>query len=351
MPIYLDAASHGLPSDGTMSRILRHLELEREVGPIAAAERLKEEFAAVRDAAALLVGGARSDVGFSSTTMAAWLAIVSRLNIAGKRILIAPHEWGENVALLAHLRGNAGVRIEVLPKLDLTEPDLGPWSERIDGDVGAIFVPMVTSISGHRYPVEQIGKLPRPDGCKLIVDAAQALGQTNIDVSTLGADALVATCRKWLRGPRGTALFWLGPSTLAGVTAEVLEPVDANRSLRLGLAVAIAEARQVTVAGIEQRVRDLTAHAYGRAREVGLDTLTGNPPQTGALCLGIPTALAPGIRGALGDSGLHVKWPDPANEPLAKDGTDHLTAMRIAPHLYNTVSDIDTVFDTIAGAL
>ena len=350
MTIYLNASSHGLPSGETLQRMRRHLELEAEIGPLAAGDRVKDELTDIRANAAALIGAAPDRVGFASTTFATWLSIVARLQIAGKRLLVAPHEWGENVAALQVLAGNAGARIEILPGLDFAAPDLAPWQARIDDDVAAIFVPMVTSVSGHRYPVEAIGALPRPEPCKLVVDAAQALGQTEIDVSALGCDALVATCRKWLRGPRGTALFWLAPAADGALRVAEIEPFDANLSLRLGLGAAIAEAAQRSVAEIERQIGRLTAHAYKRARALGLDTLTGEAPRTGALCLGVPSERAAALRAALAD--CHVKWPNvETDEPRASDRPAHLEAMRIAPHVYNAIPEIDALFDTVSLAL
>ncbi len=348
MAIYLNASSHGLPSRQTMQRIRDHLEMELEIGPITARSRVENELAAIRQNAATLVGCPPEELGFASTTFSIWTSIVSRLSIKGKRLLIAPHEWGENIAALKILAANTGATLEVLPPLALKEPDLSAWAARIDDNTAGIFVPMVTSIAGHRYPVEAIGALPRPPGCKFVIDAAQALGQTPIDISKLSCDVLVATCRKWLRGPRGTALFWLAPTLGAGLTLEEVEPFDANVALRLGLGATLFEALNTGVNEIANQIAHLTGHAYMRAKSCGLDTLSADRPDTGALCLGIsPDKVLP-ITEALAKSDQHVKWPNAANdEPCATEQFGGLTALRISPHVYNSTSEIDAVFDSI----
>lgn len=352
MTIYLNASGRGLPSKRTERRIRDYADLELRIGAIAASKSVEPELSQIRDQAASLIGGAPGQIGFSSTTSSAWLSIVARLNITGKRLLVAPHEWGANVTTLKSLAGNAGARIEVLPQLDLKNPDVGEWRSRIDEDVAAIFVPLVTSISGHRYPVEAIGTLPRPDHCKLIIDAARAIGQMEIVVSDLSCDALIATCRKWLRGPRETALFWISPSAPDELGARSIEQFDTNVALRLGLGIAIAEARETTIEHVETQIGRLSSYAYEQAKQCGLDTLTAAAPQTGAVCLAIPAGQAPVIRALLEEAGCLVKWPDSAiDEPNASDQPDNMAAMRIAPHVYNSTSDIDKLFDALRNGL
>lgn len=288
MTVYLNSASHGQPSHHTLQRMIDYLALEQEVGVFEASQRVQDELTQVRYNAAALINANPEDLGFSSTTTTAWLSIVSRLNLSRGRILVAPHEWGDNLRILESLTTNTDATIEVLPELDLTAPDLNKWRERIDDDVTAIFAPMVTSIDGYRYPVESIGRLPRPEGCVFIVDAAQALGQTSIDVGSLSCDALVATCRKWLRGPRNTSLFWIKDSLRDRCSAAEIEPFDTSLALRLGLGVAISEAAKIGVGKIEERIRALKNHAAGAAQAIGLTEQTGIPSQTGTLCLGIP---------------------------------------------------------------
>lgn len=352
MTIYLNASSHGLPSQQAMQRIRDHMELELEIGPIAARERVENELTVIKQRAGTLIGCKPEELGFASTTFSIWTSIVTRLDIAGKRLLVAPHEWGENISALKILAANTGAKLEVLPPLALKNPDLSEWAVRIDDDVAGIFAPMVTSIAGHRYPVEAIGALPRPKGCKFVVDAAQALGQTPIDISNLACDVLVATCRKWLRGPRGTALFWLAPSLGNRVTLEDVEPFDANVALRLGLGATLSETLEVGVKKIAEQITQLSAYAYVQAKSCGLDTLSTESPDTGALCLGIATDKVSPIANALSRADQHVKWPDAMNdEPCATEQFGDLTALRISPHIYNSISDIDALFESIGNGL
>lgn len=160
--VYLNASGHGQPAPEVYQRMIRHIQLEAEHGVHSALDSVAEELSRVKKSAAALIGADTNAVGLANGTLATWLQVVLRLSLKGNRVLVAPHEWGENIRALTAFSREAGFIIEPLPQLDLADPDLASWTQRIDEDVAAIFVPMVSSAAGYRYPLEAIGQLPRP---------------------------------------------------------------------------------------------------------------------------------------------------------------------------------------------
>ena len=350
MTVYLNAASHGLPSPATRARVLAHLRAEDAVGPVAARDAATAELEAVRANAATLIGADARDVAFFPTTCSGWLATVIRLPLRGRRLLVAPHEWSDNVAALRLLAAQGGATVETLPPWRGDAPDLDAWAARIDEDVAAIFLPMVSSVTGRRYPVAAIGALPRPEGCRLVIDGAQALGQTPIDVATLGADVLAATCRKWLRGPRNTAILWTAPA-VRDAGQRPPEPTDWGVAQRLGLGVAIAEALETGVETIAARLAVLAEAVRAAGAERGLPTADGADPATGAVTLALPPALAQRLAPRLAGADIVAKFPDAAvDEPCAADAPEGAALLRVSPHLYNDPADIAALFAQIDAA-
>lgn len=52
-------------------------------------------------------------------------------------------------------------------------------------------------------------------GIPVMVDAAHALGQIPVDLTSLSPDYWVTNCHKWFAGPRGSALMWVAPDRKA----------------------------------------------------------------------------------------------------------------------------------------
>ena len=206
--------------------------------------------------------------------------------------------------------------------------------------MAAIFAPMVTSVAGIRYPVAEIGALARPEDALFIVDAAQAVGQGPVAVGALGCDALVATTRKWVRGPRETGLYWLNGRASA-VTGLHAAPCDMNVALRLGQGVAMRRVMPPSPA--------LTGYLRATMREMGLVPLAQD---TGAVTLRIGHDHAPALRAGLEAAGVLVKWPDPvADEPESGVTLAEGALLRLSPHAYNTTGDVDHVVTVIRTVL
>ncbi|MEO0914148.1 MAG: aminotransferase class V-fold PLP-dependent enzyme, partial [Pseudomonadota bacterium] len=193
-----------------------------------------------------------------------------------------------------------------------------------------------------------IARLPRPDRMVIVLDAAQALGQIPVDVAALGCDALVATCRKWLSGPRNNALFWLGEKLGGAEAVAELTPTDANVALRLGLGTALAEARDIPARRARiARLREGAASALGDHPALQLQ-----PGETGALAITLAEDAAKRAEQALAQAGIIAKFPNPArDEPAAPQPSPGTRMLRITPNVYNTEADIAALADTLVAAL
>ena len=345
---YLNAASHGLPDRAVLRRMIAHLDLAAMIGPVAAAAQIESELASVHDTAARLFHAPKGNVGFDSGTLSAWRAYVSELPIAGKRFLVAPHEWGENIRALQMMIKGSGARIEVLPPLDFDSPDLSTWQNRIDDDVSALLLPIVSSVGGLLYPVAAIGTLQRPASTKIVVDAAQAIGQVEIETTKLGCDAIFATTRKWVRGPRQTALFW----TADAERRAAMERLGVNEALHLGLGVALAQLEKRGVGATADMLKERAMRIRENAATLSLDCLGSAQSGTAAVTVLIPAEKVASVAEEMTAADIIVKWPQSEiDEPLAGLDLSETRPMRIAAHVTTELSELDDAFAVIEGAL
>lgn len=346
-PIYLNACSHGLPDRATLDRMVRHLQREVEIGPMAALTECRDDFEGVRAQAATVLGAAPAQVGFGTGTAALWTRIVGRSLRPKVRVLVSSYEWGDHLRFLSAAAVSTGTQIDAIPAAEAMDP--AAWADRIDADVTTICLPMVTSIEGRVTPVAQISRLPRPDGTLLVVDAAQALGRVALGDLGATADAVVATTRKWLRAPRQTAIFSVSDRAqrCLDLTVADLEGTDANVALRLGLATALETFHGLGLDVVRQGIGrfDQALRAGLSARRPDLQVLPSHTLGTVTL---VPTAdQREALDRRLTEAGLLPKWCSPSrDEPWAPAfAVDQV--LRISPHLSNKAPEIDACLDAI----
>lgn len=353
--IYLQSAGLGQPEPAVHRRIAAHAEREAEIGAAAALAEAAEEMAGLRAKAARLIHAAEAEIAFANNTLAGWRAIVENLEMAGKRLLVAPHEWGDFTRRLAPVAAAMGARIEALAPLDWAAPDLGPWSDQLDDDVAAIFIPAVTSAAGLRYPFEAIGALPRPAGCKLIVDAAQAWGQLPVDVRHMGADAVYGTLRKWVRGPRQTGMVWLNPTWAEDprpLSPAGIELHDRNAAVWLGLGLALDQIEALGIGAIQSALTERSALLRAKLAGLGFPALTPEAAASAIVTIGVAEARQPAVAAALAATDCAAKWVSAAkDEPFAGDLTAHAHVLRLSPHLHTTEAEIEQLCAALAERL
>ncbi|MGQ3671496.1 aminotransferase class V-fold PLP-dependent enzyme [Xanthobacter sp. TB0136] len=357
MPVYLNAASHGLPERATRERLALEARRELEHPSLITTPQMQAALDDVRQSAARLLDAPAGQIVLGHTTTQTWLGAIARLPLAGRRIIVAPHEWGAHVRILRQMTRIYGLVLEVIPEEEAFAPEA--WAARLDEDVAALILPMVTSAEGLRYPVEGIGALPRPPHTLLVVDGAQAFGRIAVSMAALGCDLLVGTARKWLRAPRTTALAALSPTgtRILGITAADLEPYDAHTGLRLALGVALDRALahgleriSCGLAGREEALRAALVAAQLERWLIRPGEGRQAPPRApGQVTLAIPAAERPRLEQNLQAARIIAKWCHPPfEEPLSGRATQpHLALLRLTPHLDNT----DHEFETVARAL
>ena len=283
---FFNHSGASLASAGTLAAIREHLDREAREGAMeagAAAEPLID--AARREAEALLNAGT-DDVAFtSSATAAIGLAFAALPPLrAGDRILVGRHEWGGNVSTYTAAAERAGARVEVIPCRDDGSVDPDALARMLDERVKLVSLTWLPANGGLVNDAAAIGRVARAAGVPYFVDAGQALGQLPVDVQAIGCDVLKGTARKFLRGPRGTALLYVrrgfmpglrpafldvqsAPWTDGRVTpredARVFETVEIAVALLAGLGVALREARTIGIPAIQQRIALLSTRLRG----------------------------------------------------------------------------------------
>jgi len=262
----LDTAAAGRSSRKTLATIAGYHEREAIAGGYVAAAEASGVIAAGRVALAELLGVESGGIAFVESATAS-LAVLLRAwpLMAGSTVAVLPSEWGP--ALDAFI--DRGLRVAQLAV---------DGSGLIDLDALRHFVTMtppafvhLTLVSSHRplvQPVAAAVEICHVAGVPVWVDAAQALGHVE---AACEADAIYATSRKWLCGPRGVGIIGIASSwwrklrprasemdrdALEASDSPVLllESREAHYAGRVGLCAAVGEHVAMGPSSVRERL-------------------------------------------------------------------------------------------------
>ncbi len=137
-----------------------------------------------------------------------------------------------------------------------------------------------SNVTGAVQDVAAIAAIAHDRGGLLLVDAAQTLGQSPLDVATLGADLVAAPAHKWLHGTAGVGLLWARP----GIEPEPLvQGGTGTRSESLDMPEAFIDRLEPGTPDVPALAALVAADAWLRDRGVAA---------TGASCRGLAAECA-----------------------------------------------------------
>jgi len=200
--------------------VVDHIQLEAEIGGYEAAERQHAKLEHAYAATARLLNCAPDEIAIVENATRAWdMAFYGFKFAAGDRILTAVAEYASNFLSYLQVAKRTGCKIEVVPNDETGQLSLGALERMMDKRVKLISVTHVPTNGGLVNPAVGVGRIAKTWDVPFLLDACQSVGQMPLDVEAIGCDALSATSRKYLRGPRGIGFLYVRRSLL-----ERLEP-------------------------------------------------------------------------------------------------------------------------------
>lgn len=368
--IHFNHAGASLPSQATLDAIIEQLRLEAHCGPMEAADQSVQ--ARARRAAALLLNANTENIAFASSGSAAWGMAFNALGPwqDGERILVGRHEWGGNLACIARAV-SAGARLEVIPCDETGAVSVSALQQMIDPKVKLIALTWLPANGGLINPAEAIGAVARQHGIPYFLDAGQALGQLPCDVQALNCDVLKGAGRKFLRGPRGTALMYIKPGFLERLVPGHLDVLsapwngegfsvrdDARRfetsevsvALLAGLANALEEFNHLGATRIRQRIEGLSGQLRERLESVSGLTLHNLGPanqQSGLVAFTLKGWDSVELKQRLAQRGINIGANGVAYTPLDMQARGLDSIARIAVSYLNTEEEMDVLLNTL----
>ncbi|HEV8600392.1 MAG TPA: aminotransferase class V-fold PLP-dependent enzyme [Gemmatimonadales bacterium] len=281
----------------------------------------------------------------------------------GDTVIVSNGEFPANVFPWRQL-GDRGVRLELLPLTARGWPDEALMLERMrDPRVRALAVSHVQFHTGYQVDLPALSAAARASGTWLIADSIQALGHIPFDVRETPVDVLACGAQKWLLSPWGSGFLYVrkelvprlvppfaGWSAFLG-TDNFATLCDYSGALRpdarrfelitlpfqdlLGMSLALDLLDELGIENIETHLAAIgePIREWAYRRGMGLVSPEG-AAGSGMLCL--PAAELPGAAGALREAGVVAS---------VREG-----ALRLSPHCYNTIEEMQRVAELLSGA-
>ncbi|MFF5208000.1 aminotransferase class V-fold PLP-dependent enzyme [Streptosporangium sp. NPDC000396] len=372
--VHFNNAGCGLLAAPVLSAMLGHLNLEAHIGGYEASAARAEQVRGFYTEIAALINCTPGNIAFAGSATHAYSTALSSIPFeAGDVILTTRNDFISNQIAFLSLRKRYGVQIVHAPDTPEGGVDVDAMAALMRSHrprlVSATHIP---TNSGLIQPVAEIGRHCRELDLLYLVDACQSVGQYPVDVAEIGCDLLTATCRKFLRGPRGTGFLYVSDRVLrAGyeplfidmhgsrwVEPGRYQPVESAARFEewefpyasvLGCAAAARYAREVGVDAIARRTPALAARLRDRLDAIpGVRTLDRGPKLGALVTFEIEGWQAQPFKAAMDARGINsaLSFREFAQFDFGDKDVDW--CLRLSPHYYNTDEEVDLVAAAVA---
>jgi len=347
---YFNGCSYGALSLSVKAAVEQYLQIRMEQGARWDIYVQKKE--SVRALLAQLLQCAGDDVCVSTSASESLNSLMTAMNFDGARNRIVTTDFDfpttSQIMLAQSARGAEVVRAQA--------DDSGvniPFAEferLIDERTSLVAVPLVCYRNGVLLDVAPIVQLAHDRGARVLIDGYQGFGSRPFDVTASGADFVVGGCAKYLIGSSGTGFMvvrdsvncplqpvatgWFAQANPMAMDIYHHQPHATARRFESGtpnaLGLFAAEAGlqlilQVGLQAVAEQITKVTDAIKSAVDEHGW-TLVTPRDRHGAL-LAIKAKDAPALVERLGQRDVIL--------------TDRDGNIRVAPHFYNDVSDVD----------
>lgn len=374
--LFMNSAGASLMPGPVLSAMTKHLQLENELGGYGAERQQAGQIARFYDETALLLNTKPDNIAYAYSATDAFIRAMSSIPFReGDTILTTNNDYISNQLVFLSLQKRLGIqliRINDLPDGDLDLSHLEDLLRRHSPRLVAIT--HIPTNSGTVLPAEAIGQLCHQYDVWYLLDAAQSVGQLPLDVTRIRPDFLVATGRKFLRGPRNTGFLYVSDKALqVGLTplfverrgaswtapdqftiqptARRFEPQEISL-LIMGLAEAIRYANQIGIQQIAAHNQLLMQQLrHGLAPLPGLTLMDRGPVLSNILTFHVANRSLPALEDDLRQAGIvfTAQQAQAALIDFQRKGIDWI--IRLSPHYFNTSDEITAVCRIISRCL
>ena len=321
------------------------------------------DWAALKQEIGALLNGDPAGFVFPRNTTEAMSFVANGLELnPGDEVLSTNHEHVGGLCCwqLAAARRGISLRQLPIPPLPMDHAQIvDSFRRALTPRTRVLSVSHVNFTNGLIMPVRALVELARPRGIAVVVDGAHPPGMMPVDLRALDADFYASSPHKWLLAPQGSGLLYLRaewrariwPTVASGGWDDPSLGVDRlnhlgtiDESRLAGLLAAVRFHRAIGSERVHARIRELRALLRNALSAIpGVTLMT---PASDDLSAGLLSFRTP-------------RPPLELQETLARSGNIRTRVigeygygwLRLSPHVYTRVSELDKVAVAVGAAL
>jgi cysteine desulfurase/selenocysteine lyase len=329
-----------------------------------------EKAAKVRGMIADFIGASPQEIAYTTCTGSGLNIVVNGMTWERGDNVVFP-AWEHNPLYTTTLRRH-NVEARAVEAVE-GRVDLADMERAMDDRTRLVQVSQVSYVNGFRFDLREVADMAHDHGAKVLVDATQALGALVTDVKRENVDFVSAAPYKYLMGPAGLAFLYVDSESLGelapdrvgwknqiwqGDRAEAAsdEPESAEKfeygTIHFqgvyGLERSLEYLNEIGMEDVERRVLDLSGYLWSRLRELGKAMLT--PEGTRSPVVSFNELRATEIAADLMIQRIKVTGREAHGGHVIVNGElRRVGHIRVSPHFYNTMRDIDEFIDALSN--
>lgn len=286
----------------------------------------------------------------------------------GDEIIVSHLEHHANIVPWQQLAQAKGARLRVIPVDDQGQIRLDEYEKLLNDRTKIVAIGHVSNVLGTIVPVKEVVARAKARGITTLIDGAQSIAHTPVDVQDIGADFFVFSGHK-IFAPTGIGALWGrrevleamppwqgGGNMIADVTFEKtqyqpipnkFEAGTGNIADAVGLGAALEYVERIGIHAISRYEHALVDYGMQQLATIpGLRLIGTVPGKASVLSFVLRGRTTDEVGQALNQEGIAVRTGHHCAQPiLRRFGVE--TAVRPSLAFYNTAGEIDRLVEVV----
>lgn len=283
-------------------------------------------------------------------------------------VLITKSEHASNILPWFELKDQIGIKIKYIKLTKDHKVTLENIKKQINKNTKVISVAHITNVIGDIRPIKEIIKLSKEKNIEVLIDAAQSIGHTKIDVTDLDVDFLIFSAHKML-GPTGLGIIYGKEKLLNNINPVIfgggmnlsfesngsriykdlpylLEAGTPNIAAVIGFGSIIDYINNIGLNNIKNYEEKLTYYTKNKLKEIENIIIYNELSESSIIIFNYKNISAKDLANYLNKYNICVRAGNHCAK-LLKDEIKVKNTCRISLYFYNTKEEIDILINAL----